>query len=148
SLQFQQFLLRQGSEVFDYHAFLLATRRENSLDGVRRAAMRAYNPAAGRAIRQTAEQINNIRKASSTADAVHLLQYVDDAQELARLEGLTLKYGTETKGVLKLIGKSAVGTVRILRKSTELLLSMLSTFVAFIAFLFSFSGVMSKKISN
>lgn len=148
SPKFQQFLLRQGSEVFDYHAFLLAARSEKSLDGMRAAAVRAYNPAAARAIQQTAEQVNNIRKASSTADVVHLLQYVDDAQELARLEKLTLKYGTQTKGVLKLLGKSALGTVRVLRKSTELLLSMLSALLAFIAFLFSFSGIISKKLSH
>lgn len=146
--KFQKFLLRQGSDVFDYKAFLLAARAEKNLDGIGKAAVRAYNPQATRAIRQTAEQVNNIRKTSSTADVVHLLQYVDDGQDLARLEKLSLKYGVETKGIMKFLGKSAIGTVRVLRKTGELLISAVATLVSFIAFLVSFSGIKVKNLST
>lgn len=144
---FQKFLLRQGSEVFDYHAFLLAARTERSLEGISKAAVRAYHPQAVRGIQQTAEQVNTIRKASSTADVVHLLQYVEDGQDLARLEKLSLKYGSETRGIMKFLGKSAIGSVRVLRKSGELLISVAATLVSFIAFLFSLSGIRMKKSS-
>jgi hypothetical protein len=142
---FQKFLLRQGSEVFDYKSFLLAARAERNVDGISKAAIKAYHPQAARAIQQTAEQVNNIRKVSSTADVVHLLRYVENGDDLVRLEKLSLKYGTQTKGIMKLLGKSAIGTVRMLRKSVELLISVLSSLVSFVAFMFSFVGIKSKN---
>lgn len=143
--RFQKFLLRQGSEVFDYKSFLLAARAESNVDGISKAAIKAYHPQAARAIQQTAEQVNNIRKVSSTADVVHLLRYVENGDDLVRLEKLSLKYGTQTKGIMKLLGKSAIGTVRMLRKSVELLISVLSSLVSFVAFMFSFVGIKSKN---
>lgn len=135
--RFQKFLLKQGSDVFDYKTFLLAARAERNLDGISKAAVKAYNPQAARAIKQTAEQINNIRKSSSTADVVHLLNYVDSGDELARLERLTVKYGALSKGVMKLLGKGAIGSVRVLRKSAELFISIIATFASFLATLVS-----------
>ncbi len=135
--KFQKFLLKQGSDVFDYNAFLLAARAEKNLDGISKAAIRAYNPQAARAIKQTAEQINNIRKRSSTADVVHLLKYVESGNELARLEKLTVRYGALSKGVLKLLGKGAIGSVRVLRKSAELFISLIAAFASFLATLVS-----------
>ena len=137
---FQQLLLKQSSDVFNYKAFLLATRTERSMDGVGKAAVKAYNPQAMRALQGTAERVNNIRKASSTADALHVLKYVDNADDLVRLEKLSLKYGTETKGILKFLGKSAIGTVRVLRKSIELLVSGLLTLISFISSVLSLAG--------
>ncbi len=138
---FQRFLLRQGSDVFDYKGFLLAARAEKNLDGISKAALKAYNPQATRALQQTAEQVNNIRKASSTADVVHVLKYVENGEDLIRLEKISLKYGTNTKGIMKFLGKSALGTVRVLRKTTELFISVLASLVSFIAFFVSLSGI-------
>lgn len=146
--KFQKFLLRQGAEVFDYRTFLLAARSEKSLDGISKAAVRAYNPQALQAIEQTAGQVNTIRKASSTADAVHLLQYVDDGHDLARLEKLSLQYGSRTKAIMKFLGKSAIGSVRVLRLTGELLISAVASLVSFIAFLVSLSGIRMKKSSQ
>ncbi len=134
---FQRYLLKQGSDVFDYKGFMLAARAEKSLDGVGKAATKAYNPQAVKALTQTAEQVNNIRKASSTTDVVHMLKYVDSGEDLMRLEKLSLKYGAETKGVLKFLGKSAIGSMRVLRKTVELLISLIATFVSFLATLAS-----------
>ncbi|UOG90819.1 MAG: hypothetical protein L3K52_11475 [Candidatus Thiothrix sulfatifontis] len=138
---FQRFLLRQGSDVFDYKGFLLAARAEKNLDGISKAALKAYNPQATRALQQTAEQVNNIRKASSTADVVHVLKYVENGEDLIRLEKISLKYGTNTKGIMKFLGKSALGTVRVLRKTAELFISILASLVSFIAFFVSLSGI-------
>lgn len=130
---FQQFLLKQSADIFDYRAFLLAIRTERSMEGISKAAVKAYNPQAIRALQDTAERVNNIRKVSSTADVLHVLKYVDNADDLMRLEKLSLKYGTETKGILKFLGKSAIGTVRVLRQSVELVISGLVTLISFIA---------------
>lgn len=135
--KFQKFLLKQGNDVFDYKAFLLAARAERNLDGVSKAAIRSYNPQAVQAIKQTAGRINNIRKASSTADVVHLLKYVDSGDDLVRLEKLGLKYGTETKGIMKLLGKGAIGSIRVLRKTAELFISLIAVFASFLATLVS-----------
>lgn len=137
---FQKLLLKQGANVFDYKAFLFAARAEKSLDGVGKAALKAYNPQAVRALKQTAEQVNNIRKASSTADALHLLKYVDNADDLARLEKLTLKYGETTKGIMKFLGKSAITSLRVLRKSVELFISMLAALISFVASVMSLAA--------
>ena len=142
---FQRFLLRQGSDVFDYKGFLLAARAEKNLDGISKAALKAYNPQATRALKQTAEQVNSIRKASSTADVVHVLKYVENGEDLIRLEKISLKYGTQTKGIMKFLGKSALGTVRVLRKTTELFISVLASLVSLIAFFVSLSGIKFAK---
>ncbi len=137
---FQKLLLKQGMDVFDYKTFLLASRAEKSLDGVSKAALKAYNPQAIRALQQTAEEVNNIRKASSTADALHLLKYVDNADDLAHLEKLTLKYGEATKGIMKFLGKSAITSLRVLRKSVELFVSILVTLISFSASVMSLAA--------
>lgn len=145
---FQRFLLRQGSEVFDYKGFLLLARAENNLDGISKAALKAYNPQALRALKQTAEKVNTIRKSSSTADVVQVLKYVEQGEDLIRLEKISLKYGTQTKGIMKLLGKSALGTIRVLRKTTELVLSIIASLVSFIVFLISLSGMKIEKQSH
>lgn len=133
--QFQAWLLRQGRQVFDHKAFLHTARSENTLDGIRRAATKAYRPAAARVIKNTAMRVNGIRKATSTSDAIRLLKYVENSDDLIRLEKLALKYGAETRGVMKLLGKGAIGTVRILRRSWGLIISTIALLLSFIAFL-------------
>ncbi len=142
---FQAHLLRQGSDVFDYKVFMTAARADTSFDGVGKAASKAYHPQAVKSLQQTAEQVNNIRKASSIGDTLHLLKFVDNADDLVRLEKLTIKYGSQTKGILKYLGKAAIGSVRILRKSTELLISLVSSVLSFIGSLFSFGRIILRR---
>ncbi len=141
---FQQFLLKESSAVFDYKMFMAAARSEKGMDGISQAALKAYNPQALKSLSQTADSVNNIRKSSSTVDALQSLKYVDNAGELARLEKLTAKYGTQSKGILKFLGKSALGTVRVLRKTTELLVSLISTLFSFVGSLYSFSRILMR----
>lgn len=145
SPSFQAHLLKQGLDVFDYKAFMTAARADTSFDGVGKAASKAYHPQAVKSLQQTAEQVNNIRKASSIGDTLHLLKFVDNADDLVRLEKLTVKYGSQTKGILKYLGKAAIGSVRILRKSTELLISLVSTALSFIGSLFSFGRIILRR---
>ncbi len=136
----QRILLRQGKDVFDYRAFLLAARSEKSLDNIRQAAVKAYNPRALKALGETTERVNNIRKSSSLADTVDMLRYVETTDDLRRLEKVSLKYGTETKGILRLLGKGVIGTVRVLRNATEILVGLVATLLSVVATVLSMSG--------
>lgn len=133
--RFQAYLTRQANHVFDTQAFLRSAKQEQSLEGITRAVQDAYQPAAVQTLSELATQTNSMRQASSVLDTVHLLQYVESADDLRRLEKLTIKYGTETKGIMKLLGNSAIGTMRVLRRTTELVLSLVSTLLSFLGML-------------
>ncbi len=133
--RFQAYLLRQASNVFDTKAFMRTIKAEQNIDGVRHAVQSAYQPAAVDTLTGLASHTNSIRQASSIVDTVHLLQYVDNADDLRRLEKITVKYGSETKGIMKLLGKGAIGTIRVLRRTTELVVSLVSTLLSFLGML-------------
>lgn len=145
SPKMQAVLIKQATDLFDYKTFLLATRGEKSLDNLRQAAIKAYNPKALDALSETADQVNTIRKSTSLVDTLDILHYADSADDLRRLEKLSVKYGTETKGILKLLGKSAIGTVRLLRHATELIIAALASLVSLLASLISLSAWLRPK---
>lgn len=134
---FQKVLLRQGKQVFNYPEFLRLSKQSSGFNGIRRAASRSYNPKALTGLENIAGQANGIRKASSLGDTLHLFKYVDNANDLRRLEKVTLKYGMQTKGIMKLLGKSAIGVTRVLRKSVELIVSAISSLFSLFGMLLS-----------
>ena len=131
--------------MFDYPLFLRTVKNEQSIDGLRRAAVRAYNPQAMSALGETAQQVNNVRRSTSTLDAIHLLGYVENADDLRRLEKVSGQYGSLTRGILRLAGKGAIGTVRVLRHAAELMVSLGAALVSLLATLFSVSGFFRSK---
>ena len=133
----QRMLLHQGRQVFDYKGFLLATRGEKTLDNLRQAAVKAYNPRAIKALGETTSSVNNIRKSTSLLDAVDMLRYVETADDLRRLERVSSRFGKQTKGILKLLGKTAIGTVRVLRHTTELLIGIIASVFSMLAAILS-----------
>lgn len=135
---FQKVLLRQGKEVFDYQKFLRLAKQEENLKGMRRAAIDAYNPQSVDNLQQSLVRINNIRQLSSTGDVFYLLRYVENISDLQRIEKITLKYGAETKAVLKFLGKSAIGSMRVLRKSVGLIYSCVFALCSFVVFSFAY----------
>lgn len=145
SPKMQTVLIKQATDLFDYKTFLLATRGEKNLDNLRQAAIKAYNPKALNALSETAEQVNAIRKSTSLVDTLDILRYADSADDLRRLEKLSIKYGSETKGILKLLGKGAIGTVRVLRHATELVVAALASLVSLLASLISLSAWIRPK---
>lgn len=145
SPKMQSVLIKQATDLFDYKTFLLATRGEKSLDNLRQVAIKAYNPKALNALSDTATQVNSIRKSTSLVDTLDILRYADSADDLRRLEKLSVKYGTETKGVLKLLGKGALGTARVLRYATELAIAALASLVSLLASLISLSAWIRSK---
>ena len=137
SSRFQKHLLRQGKKVFDWDLFtrLLKEARQSKslakgLKQIPRAARQAYHPKAVEPLKAIAKQVNNVRKSTSVADTLHLLKYVENSDDLRRLEKVSVKYGTQTKGIVKLLGKGAIRTVRVLRKTAELMLSLFSSLLS------------------
>lgn len=145
SPKMQAVLIQQATALVDYKALLLATRGEKNLDRLRQAAVKAYNPKALEALSETAQQVNSIRKSTSLVATLEILRYADSVDDLRRLEKLSLKYGAETKGILKLLGKSAIGTVRVFRHATELVIAALASFIALLASLIALSAWVNPK---
>jgi len=141
TLRFQKYLIKLGRKVFDWPLFAKTIKKNSSFNNVRRAAKLSFHPEAMKPLQEIATSVNNIRKSSSVADSIHLLKYVETSNDLKRLEKVTLKYGTKTKGMFKLLGKAAIGSVRVLRKTTGLLLSF---FASFISGLFTLSFLFRK----
>ena len=143
--RFQKELLKLGRKVFDWPMFTRLIKQDKSISNITRAAKQSYKPAAITPLKQIASQVNVIRKSTSTIDTVQLLSYVDTADDLAHLEKVSLKLGTKTKATLKLVGKGALRTVRVLRKTTALIVSLLSSIISglfslYLLFRFAFKG--------
>lgn len=141
----QKMLVRQGSSVFDYQTFFRAVKSEQTVDGLRHAAVRAYNPQALTALSETAQQVNNVRQSTSLLDTINLLRYIENADDLRRLEKVSLQYGSLTKGILKLAGKGAIRSVRALRHATELLVGLIASLISLLATLFSVASFFRTK---
>jgi hypothetical protein len=148
SSRFQKQLLKLGKNVFDWKLFsrLVKEARQSKsitqgLKQIPRAARQAYHPKAVEPLKVIATQVNNVRKSTSVADTLHLLKYVETTDDLRHLEKVSLKYGTQTKGIMKLLGKGALRTVRVLRKTAELLWSLIgSVLSAMFSLFFLFAG--------
>ncbi len=139
---FQKHMVKLGRKVFDWSLFSRLLKQNRGAYNIRRAARQAYHPEAIKPLKKIASQVNRIRKSTSTLDTVHLLKYVDSPSDLRKLEKISLKYGTRTKGLMKLVGKGALRTVRVLRKTTALILSILASVLSgFLSFFFLFRAV-------
>jgi len=136
TLRFQKTLLKLGRKVFDWSTFTRLAKQDKSIKNVQRAVRQAYHPGAVKPLKQIARRVNRIRKLSSTGDTVQLLKYVETTDDLRLLEKVTLKYGTKTKGMMKLLGKGAIRTVRVLRKTTSLMLSLIGAVLSSLVSLF------------
>ena len=138
--RFQKQLLKLGRKVFDWPAFTRAVKQDMSINNMRRAVKASYQPKAIKPLQDIATQVNGIRKSSSTADTLFMLKYIDNTNDLRHLEKVTLKYGAKTKGLFKLLGKGVIRTTKVLKRTTELLLSIISTLVSGLLSLFLFIG--------
>jgi len=138
--KFQKQLLKLGHKIFDWPVFTRAIKQDKSISNMRRAVNTAYHPKATKPLEVIAGKVNTIRKSSSTADTLFLLKYVENTNDLRHLEKITLKHGAKTKGLFKLLGKGVIRTTRILKRTTELLLSIFSSLVSGMFSLFLFIG--------
>ena len=138
--RFQKQILKLGRKVFDWPLFTRAIKKDKSLSNMRRAVKTAYKPTVIKPLKTIATKVNSIRKSSSTADTLFMLKYVDSANDLRRLEKVTLKHGAKTKGLFKLLGKGVIRTTRVLKRTVELMLSIISSIVSGLLSIFLFIG--------
>lgn len=139
--RFSDELLRLSSRVFDWSLFKQSFKQSDNFSDVRRAVQKSFNRAAAKPLQGMAKQVNNIRKNSSLVDTLDMMRYVETADDLRRLNKFTSKHQSLSKGILRLLGKGALGSVRILRKTTGFFLSLAGTVFSFIfsiLFLFSY----------
>ena len=137
---FSKEIMQSARRVFDWNKFSSAVRTGSKLGDLRRAAKSAFHPKAMKPLEATAKRMVKIRQASNTSDALHMLRYVDNANDLRRLEKFTLKHGILAKGYLTLLGKGVLRTARVVKKTSKLLLSLVASLISgLFSFLFMFS---------
>jgi len=139
SRSFRKELLQMTGRVFDWQQFVRLSKGV-SLSQFPRIAKQVYNPRAAGQINALAKQANGIRKNTSISDSVHLLQYVDSSKDLNRLHRVTKRYGVQSRGVLRLLGKSAIRGVKALRITLELLISIVSSVFFALLFIVNLGG--------
>ena len=122
---FRDELMRVGGQVFDWKQFLRLSKGAD-LASVSRVARQSYNPQAARSLGVVVEQANGIRKNTSMVDSIHLLKYVENTDDLRSVNRLTQRFGANTRGVFRVLGKSAIRGVKALRITLELLISITS----------------------
>lgn len=123
-------LLQKASKVFDWPMFQKRIKNTSSLSDVRRALRQSYHPSAMASLEKTASQMSNIRKQTSLADSLTMMKYVDNGQDLARLQKFTLKHKKHSVHLLALLGKGAIRTVKVLRKTTAFFLSLFASVIS------------------
>ena len=80
--------------------------------------------------------INKIKKNTSVFDTVSILKYVDNEKELTKVVKLSSKYKKNTKGVLKVLGKTALrGSSKIIKYTTVFISQLILAIFSFIGFL-------------
>lgn len=136
---FRDELTQIAGRVFNWDAFFRQVKGAN-LSALPRIAKQMYNPQAAKNLSVIADQANDIRKSTSIADSVHLLRYVDNTQDLNRLHRVSQRYGAQTRGIFRLLGKGAVRGVKMLRLTIELLLSALVSLFCALMFVASIGG--------
>jgi hypothetical protein len=80
-------------------------------------------------------QIDTVKKNTSMTDTIALMQYVDSAKELKKIGKISKKYKQHTKGVMKVLGKSALHAGKnVLKITQKLIYAMLGSLLSFLGF--------------
>ena len=136
---FRNELMRTSGKVFDWQQFLRLSKGSD-LSGISRVAKQAYNSQAARSLSSLAEQANGVRKNTSVIDSIYLLKYVDNAEDLKSVNRLSKRFGIHTRGVFRLLGKTAIRGVKALRITLELLINIISSIFFGLLFILTIGG--------
>lgn len=143
---FSRELVQKTQKSFDWQTFAAMAKADTSLKGIKNAARTVYNPRAMRELTVMAEQANSIRKATSTVDTVHLLKYVENGDDLRRMERIANDYGRYTKSIMRFLGKSALRGAKVLKKTLGFIMSIISLVLSgFLSVLFMVPSVPKAK---
>lgn len=132
TLPFQKQLLRMGGNVFDWNGFIKIAKSSKGMKNLLQAAKKSYHPKAVEPLRKMAEQVSEIRKSSSISDTLYMMKYVKSSKDLRNLSKVTKKHGKNSRGYLALLGKTMLHGGKILKKTTEFFIGLISSIVSFI----------------
>lgn len=89
------------------------------------------------------KEVNGIKKHTSTADTIALLKYVDTSNGLRKIGKLSKTYKTNTKGVMKVLGKGALRAGKSVLKVTS---KLIAGVIGFIVSVFGFVSMLWMKL--
>ncbi len=138
--RFSKELLRLSGKVFDWKLFRQNIRQSSNLTDIRKIAQKSFHPAALQPLQRLAKNVDMIRRNTSLTDTLHMLRYVENSDDLRRLEKFTQQHRHLSRGLLSLVGRAALRSVRVLQRTTGLLMSLFGALVsAIFSWLFLFS---------
>ena len=83
------------------------------------------------------KEINGIKKQTSTVDTLALLKYVDNTNDLRKIGKLSKTYKTNTKGVMKVLGKRALRAGKtVIKYTSKFIVGIVGLFISLFGFLF------------
>jgi len=82
------------------------------------------------------KEISSIKKFTSTADSIALLKYVDTTNDLRKIGKLSKTYKTNTKGVMKVLGKGALRSGKsVLKYTTKFIAGLIGLVFSVVGFI-------------
>ena len=83
------------------------------------------------------KEINGIKKQTSTVDTLALLKYVNNTNDLRKIGKLSKTYKTNTKGVMKVLGKRALRAGKtVIKYTSKFIVGIIGLFIGLFGFLF------------
>jgi len=134
SKPFMKFISAQVRKTVDMK--LLKKVNFSSLSKLRASTSKVVKSLNLTHVRKLFGDIHKIQKNTSLMDTVSLLKYVDNPRDLRKVAKLSEKFGSNTKGVLKVLGKAALkGSVRVLNITTKLVAQMVMFLFSLLVFI-------------
>ncbi len=94
------------------------------------------------------EKVSKLKKNTSSIDSISLLKYVDKEKDLNKVVKLSNKFGKNTRGVFKVLGKKVLKAGKVVIKYTSLLIfELFSLVISFFSliFMFIYKRILFKK---
>jgi len=133
---FSKVLGEKLSKTVNFKA--LKEMKFNSISAIKKDSKIIKNSINIKPIKPIFKNINQLYKNTSLVDSIHLLKYVDNAKDLKAIAKLSKRYKSATRGVFKVIGKSAIRLVKgsikwgskLIYAAVSIILSMIGFFMA------------------
>ncbi len=133
---FAKVLDKKVAKSVDYGA--LKAIDFHSIEGVKGSLKQLRSSIDPVPMRQLLTQLGRLKKNTSTGDTIALLKYVENEKDLSKVVKLSRKYGKETRGVLKVLGKAALrGGKRVVKLTKALIGALVGVVVSLLSTLFS-----------
>lgn len=146
---FSSELLKMSEKVFDWNIFIKSVKQSTKISDFQKIARQSFHPSALKPLKGMAKNISKVRANTSLADTLSMMRYVENSNDLRHLEKFTSNNKKLSKSILSLVGRSALRSVRILKKSIEFVLSLIGTILsALFSLIFLFSRKKSKVKDN